>query len=180
MIEVRLGELEKIPAPAVIRPVTAEWTAVTPSMRRVELAAGEDIARQCQALGELPVGSAIVTGGGGLPAELLIHVVVRSAAEGVTEAGVSKGLRNALRRADEWAVEALTLPPLGTGAGNLDAETAADLMVPILREWFLSGRLPRRSVIVVESEYERDAFERATGPDVVKDGGAIGLPTLEP
>ncbi len=93
---------------------------------------------------------------------------------------MAKALRNGLRRADEWGVEALTLPPLGTGAGNLDAEAAAAVMVPILREWLLSDRQPRRIVIVVESEYEREAFERASGPDGVRDGGAEGLPTLDP
>lgn len=179
MIEVRLGELAQIPTPGMLRPVTAEWLAVTPAMRRLEVAAGEEVERQCRAMGELPVGSAIVTGGGGLPAELLIHAVVRSATEPVTEAGVSRALLAGLRRADEWGIEALTLPPLGTGAGNLDAEVAADVMVPILEEWLRSDRQPRRIVIVVESEYERDAFARATGPGVARDGGALGLPTLD-
>lgn len=172
MIEVRLGELEKLPAPGIVRPVTAEWTAVNPAMRRVDVAAGEAVARQCEAMGELPVGSALVTGAGGLPAELLIHVVVRSATEPASEAGIAKALRNALRRADEWGIEALTLPPLGIGAGSLDAETAADVMVPIMKEWLRSDRQPRRIVVVVESEYERDAFARATEPDALPGGGS--------
>jgi O-acetyl-ADP-ribose deacetylase (regulator of RNase III) len=179
MIEVRLGELENITAPGIVRPVTAEWTAVNPAMRRVDAAAGDDVARQCVAMGELPVGSALVTGAGGLPAELLIHVIVRSATEPVSEAGIAKALRNALRRADEWGIEALTLPPLGIGAGGLDADAAADVMVPILKEWFLTDRHPRRIVVVAENEYERDAFARAIGSDPVVDGGAIGLPRLD-
>jgi O-acetyl-ADP-ribose deacetylase (regulator of RNase III) len=180
MIEVRLGELENIPAPGIVRPVTAEWTAANPAMLRVDAAAGEDVARQCAAMGELPVGSALVTGAGGLPAELLIHVVVRSATEPVSEAGIAKALRNALRRADEWGIEALTLPPLGIGAGSLDAEAAAAVMVPILKEWLQTDRQPRRIVVVVENEYERDAFARASRPDAVRNGGAIGLPRLDP
>jgi O-acetyl-ADP-ribose deacetylase (regulator of RNase III) len=93
---------------------------------------------------------------------------------------VARALSNGLRRADEWGIEALTMPPLGIGAGNLDAESAADVMVPILKEWLRSDRQPRHIVVVVESEYEREAFERATGPDGVGDGGVIGLPTLDP
>jgi O-acetyl-ADP-ribose deacetylase (regulator of RNase III) len=180
MIEVRLGELENVPSAGIVRPVTAEWTAVTAAMRRVEAAAGEEIERQCRAMGELPVGSAIVTSAGGLPAELMIHVVVRSASEPVSAGGVARALSNGLRRADEWGIESLTMPPLGVGAGNMDAESAADVMVPILKEWLRTDRQPRRIVVVVESEYEREAFERATGPDGVRDGGVIGLPTLDP
>jgi len=179
MIEVRLGELENIAAPAIIRPVTSEWTAVTSAMRRFDVAAGEEVGRQCRVMGELPIGTAIVTGAGALPAELLIHAVDRSASEPVSEAGVSKALLNALRRADEWGVDTLTLPPFGTGAGSMDAEMAADVMVPILKEWLGTDRHPRRIVIVVESEYEREAFQRLTGPAADRNDGTIGLPTLD-
>lgn len=180
MIEIRLGELEHIATPGMLRPVTSEWMAVTPAMRRVEQMAGEDVERQCRAMGDLPVGSAIVTAAGGLPAELLIHAVIRSATEPVSEGGIARALTAGLRRADEWGIEALTLPPLGTGAGNLDGEVAADVMVPILKEWLRSERQPRHIVVVVESEYERAAFERLIGPDAVRDGGVLGLPTLDP
>lgn len=179
MIEVRLGELAKTPAPGMVRPVTAEWTAVNPAMRRIEAAAGEEVTRQCSAMGELPIGSAIVTGGGGLPAELLIHVVVRSVTEPVSEAGIARSLENALRRADEWGIEALALPPMGVGAGALDAEAAAAVMVPILRKWLSGDRQPRHMVVVVDNDYEREVFERAAGPDGTPAGGVIGLPTLD-
>ncbi len=172
MIEVVRGDLAAVSSPGLLRPVTAAWDAVTPAMRRVELALGPDIAEQCRKVGELPVGSAIVTGAGGLPAELMIHVIVRSATEPVSASGVARGLTNGLRRAAEWAIESLALPPLGTGAGNLDAETAADLMVPILQEWLQTEPFPRHVSIVVESDYDLDVFERR-----VRQAG--GLPLLE-
>ena len=181
MIAVRLGELEKLAASAILWPVTAEWGAVTPAMRRFEIAAGAGVDEQCRRMGDLPVGSAIVTAAGDLPAELLIHAVVRSATEPVSETGVAKALLNALRRADEWGIEELALPPLGTGAGNLDAEVAAEVMVPILVEWLRSDRHPHRVIVVVETEYELDVFERgARQAEAAGTGDAAGLPTLDP
>ena len=180
MIEVVQGAQETLPSAGILRPVTAEWAAVTPATRRLELAAGPEVEEQCRNMGELPVGSAIVTGAGALPAELMIHVVVRSTVAPVTDAGVARGLVNGLRRANEWGIEVLTLPPLGTGAGNLDAEQAAAVMVPILVEWLRSGRHPRRVVIVVETEYERDTFERAVRQAEAVADGTAGLPTLDP
>lgn len=160
MIEVRIGELADVAESALLRPVDASWAAVTPAMRRLELAAGPELAEQCGRLGELPVGSAVITGAGKLSADFMVHVVVRSHEEPVTPAGVRRGLVNGLRRLDEWGIESVAMPPLGTGAGNLDPEESAQVMIPTLLEHRRTLPQPLRVLIVVESEYERDAFRR--------------------
>jgi O-acetyl-ADP-ribose deacetylase (regulator of RNase III) len=159
VIEVRVADVAAVESSAVLRPVSADWAPVTPAMRRLEAAAGEQLAEQCARLGELPVGSAAITGGGALSVDFIVHVVVRSRDEGVTLAGVGRGLRNGLRRINEWALERVVMPPLGTGAGNLDAEESAGVMVPLLLEHMRAAQYPRSVVVAVESDYEREVFE---------------------
>lgn len=159
MIEVRLGDLAEASTVAVLRAVTAEWAATNAAMRRLELAAGAAVEMQCRSLGELPVGSAVVTAAGELPSEFMIHVVVRSIEQPVTARGIQRGLENGLRRVSEWGFASLAIPPLGTGAGNLDAEQSAEAMVPILLEYLGTAEPAPRIEIVVESDYERAAFE---------------------
>jgi O-acetyl-ADP-ribose deacetylase (regulator of RNase III) len=160
MISVRVLELADARTSAVLRPVAADWSAVTPAMRRLELAAGADVHAQCLRLGELPVGSALITGAGELHARFMVHVVVRSLDEPVTVRGVRQALLNGLRRLVEWGIDSVTLPPLGTGAGNLDAEEAAQLMVPILAAHVEAGPVPSQFEVAVETEYEHAAFVR--------------------
>jgi O-acetyl-ADP-ribose deacetylase (regulator of RNase III) len=162
VIEVRQGELATVlpEVQAVVRPVAADWSAVTPAMRRLEMAAGPLLEEQCQRLGELPVGSAAITQAGALAVELMVHVVVRSREEPVSRAVVQRGLRNGLWRAAEWSFESVALAPIGTGAGNLDVDEVAAVMMPVLVEHLGKSTHPARVIIVVDSEYERDAFER--------------------
>jgi O-acetyl-ADP-ribose deacetylase len=160
VIRIIHGELAATPREAVLRPVAAEWTAVTPAMRRLELAAGPTVESQCQALGELPVGSAIITGAGALAAQFMVHVVVRSLDEQVSDAGVRRGLQNGLRRLAEWGITHVAMAPLGTGAGNLDAEDSAAIMIPVIRQAMRGGGPPAEVDIHVDSDYERDVFER--------------------
>ncbi len=169
MIDVALGTLAETPASALLNPVDAQWQAATPVARRVELAAGAELDAQRLALGELPVGSAAITSAGELPAQFLIHVVVRSREEPVSPGGIRRALQNGLRRAVEWGIQDLALPPLGTGAGNLDAEEAAAVMLPVLREHMRAAAHPERVRIVVESPYELEAFRRelARGDDAL-------------
>jgi O-acetyl-ADP-ribose deacetylase len=159
VIRVVLGDLASSSADAVLRPVSAEWTAVTPAMRRLEIAAGPAVEAQCRTLGELPVGSASITPAGALAAQFMVHVVVRSVDEQVSETGVRRGLQNGLRRLAEWGIHRVALPPLGTGAGNLDADESAAIMIPALLEQMASGT-PAEVEIFVDSEYEREAFQR--------------------
>jgi O-acetyl-ADP-ribose deacetylase (regulator of RNase III) len=161
VIEVRLGELADADAVAILRPVSADWTAVTAATRRLELKAGEAVAEQCRRLGELPVGSAAITPAGGLTAQFLVHVVVRSLDEPVSPASVRRSLQNGLRRLSEWAVDTVAMPPLGTGAGNLDAEEAAAAMLPVITEHAAEHDFPKRVHVLVENEYELQVFEAA-------------------
>lgn len=160
MIRLVRGELGDADAEAVIRPVTAEWEAVTPAMRRLEMKAGSAPAAQCSQLGELPVGSAVITAAGDLSAQFMIHVIVRAADEPVTASGVRRGLQNGLRRLSEWGVRHVAMVPLGTGAGNLDAEEAAAIMVPALVEHMQAEAVLTQADIHVESDYEFDVFDR--------------------
>ena len=163
MIQVRVGRLEEMIVPAYLRPVASDFSPVTPAMRRLDAAAGERLREQLQRGGELPVGSATITPAGDLPADFLVSIVVRSVDEPVTPAAVERGLVNGLRRLREWAIDMAATVPLGTGAGNLDAETSARLMVATLRQEMSPDLMPRDIVIVVDNEYEKEAFERALG-----------------
>jgi O-acetyl-ADP-ribose deacetylase (regulator of RNase III) len=160
MIDVVMGDITEFGASAIMHPVSAEWDPVTPAMRRLELAAGDSMAEQCAKIGELPVGSAVITSAGDVKADFMVHVIVRSAMEPVTESGVQRGLQNGLRRCLEWGIESIAVPPIGTGAGNLDPEEVAQLMVPIILEHMQEAQFPAQVYLVGETEYERDAFQQ--------------------
>lgn len=161
MIEVRVGELAEADVGAVVRPVASDFSPVNPAMRRFDEAAGEAVAGQCARLGDVPVGSAVITSAGSLPAEFIVHVAVRSRSENASGAIVRRGLVNALRRLVDWEIETVAISPLGVGAGNLDAEESAAAMVPVLARHIQDFDRPARVVVVVEDEYQRGAFDDA-------------------
>lgn len=161
MIQVRVAELADIEAGAVMRPVASDFSPVTPAMRRLDAAAGAIVAEQCARLGELPVGSAVITAAGDLAADFMVHVAVRSGDENPTPSVVRRGLINGLRRLEEWQIPTVALAPLGTGAGNLDAEEAADVMLQVLAEHLSAATHPRDVTLVVEDGYQEAAFAAA-------------------
>jgi O-acetyl-ADP-ribose deacetylase (regulator of RNase III) len=133
---------------------------MTGASRRIEAAAGEKVRARLEGMGELPVGGAVVTPGGDLRATFIIHAVLESNEESITSFGVQRALLNGLRRAREWEMASLSLPPLGLGAGALEPEEWASMTVELLMNHLREGGAPEELVIVVESSYEEDLFRR--------------------
>lgn len=160
MIEVRTDDLSFVSADAIARPVDAELRATTPLMRRLEVAGGEALARYLRVNEPLAVGSAVVTPGGALGVELLIHGVVSSDTEPVSRHGVRQAVSSALQRAADWGIAHLALAPFGLGAGNLDIEESAEVTADAIRRHCQFARYPTTITVVVETELEQSVFER--------------------
>src|SRR5882672_2397006 len=160
VIRVVVDDIAFLAAAALVRPATTRLDPTTSALRRLETVGGAEFTRGLQVQKELAVGAAVVTvGGGDLPAEFVIHAVIQSATEPVTRDGVARAWRSTLEQAREWEFASLTVPPIGTGAGNLSIEDAADIMVPILKTHLGNAAFPASVSIVVETPEERDAFE---------------------
>ncbi len=161
MIEVRVEDLAFYSGNAIIRPATATLGATTPLLRRLELAGGTTLLDHLRVSEPLPVGSAVVTGAGELSVELLVHAIVSSPTERVTRDGVRRALRSALERVREWQLTDVAIPPLGLGAGNLDLETSAELMIEELGRHARISPFPRNVTLVAETPDEASTLEQA-------------------
>jgi O-acetyl-ADP-ribose deacetylase (regulator of RNase III) len=159
VIRVVVDDLAFVAADAIVRPATALLEPTAPALRRLEQAGGAAFWNQVRTDRELAVGSAVVTGGGALAVELVIHAIIRSVAEPVTRDTVRRALTAALQRAADWQLGHLALPPLGTGAGGLALEDAAEIMGAIFAALPGPNGFPRDVTIVVENEEEHQVVE---------------------
>lgn len=158
MIDVRVDDLAFFDGEAIARPVNAELEATTPVMRRLERAGGEALAKQLRVQEPLAVGSAVVTGAGELAVQFLIHGVVASATEPVTRRSVARATTSALQRAVDWGMQRIAFAPFGLGAGNLDVDDSADVMVDAIQQHLARARGPASVTVIVETDDEARAF----------------------
>lgn len=160
MIRVVLGDLAEQRVDALMRPVRSDLAPVSAVSRDLLLAAGEELQQRLARMGVLPVGGAVLTPSGRLAAGFLIHAVVMSEDEPQTSLSVQRALRNGLRRAADWGVGSLALPPIGLQTGTGDPEDAARALVEILFNHLDEGAAPLELTIVVSSAFECQLFER--------------------
>lgn len=160
MIRVVQGELREQRVDGLMRPVRSDMAPVSNASRDVVIEAGEELHERLSRIGVLPVGGAVLTPAGRLPASFLIHAVVMSEDEPQTAMSVQRALRNGLRRASDWELESLALPPFGMTAGTADPETSARVLVEILFNHLDEGKAPLDLTIVVSSAFESQLFGR--------------------
>ncbi len=159
MIRVVVDDIAFVPTDAVLRPTTAALEPTVSSLRHLDDVAGASFREQISTHTELAVGSAVVTDAGDLAADMIIHAVVRSFDEPVTEGRVRLALISALQRAGDWQIARIATPPIGTGAGNLSIEEAARIMVEVLSLAMATATYPKEVCIVVDGEEEKHLFD---------------------
>lgn len=163
MIQVVVGALVDSTGEGIVCPIRSDLAPMTAAARDVITGAGADVVARLEGMGPLPVGGAFLTPGGDLAAPFLIHVVTASEDEPETPLSVQRALRNGLRRATEWSLVSLAVPPLGMGVGHMDPEADARAVLEILFDHLDEGQPPLDLTLVVATEYEREMLARLVG-----------------
>jgi O-acetyl-ADP-ribose deacetylase len=124
-------------------------------------AGGDEIEREAVALGPIPLGSAVATGAGRLPARWVLHGAVMGQDLRTDADLVRRTTASCLRLADELGARSLALPAFGTGVGGFPLDECARIMVEEART-HEPGTLGR-VVFAVFGDDARRAFAAALG-----------------
>jgi O-acetyl-ADP-ribose deacetylase (regulator of RNase III) len=125
----------------------------------IKRAGGEEIEREAVARGPIPVGDAVATTAGRLPARWVIHGAVMGQDLRTDADKVGRTTASCLRVADELGARSLALPAFGTGVGGFPLDECARIMVAAARAH--EPRTLERVVFAVFGNEAREAFERA-------------------
>jgi O-acetyl-ADP-ribose deacetylase len=122
-------------------------------------AGGDELEREAMAKGPIPLGEAVATGAGRLPARWVIHGAVMGQDLRTSARLVERTTQSVLRAADDLGAESLALPAFGTGVGGFPLDECARLMVGAVREH--EPRTLNRVVFAVYGAEAKQVFERA-------------------
>jgi O-acetyl-ADP-ribose deacetylase (regulator of RNase III) len=134
-LEVRDGDIAAVEVDAVANAANDRlWmgAGVAGALKR---AGGDEIERDAVALGPIPLGSAVATSAGSLPARWVIHGAVMGQDLRTDADLVRRTTRSCLQLADELGCRSLALPAFGTGVGGFGLAECARIMVAEARSF---------------------------------------------
>jgi O-acetyl-ADP-ribose deacetylase len=158
-LEVREGDITQLEVDAIANAANDHLWMGAGVAGAIKRAGGEEIEREAVAKGPIPVGEAVATGAGVLPARWVVHGAVMGQDLRTNADLVRATTASCLRVADELGAASLALPAFGTGVGGFPLEECARIMVEEARSF--EPRSLRRVVFAVYGDEARQAFERA-------------------
>ena len=107
---------------------------------------GPTIQFQCNKIGGTRVGCAVVTKGGNLKAEFVIHAVGPRMGEGNEDEKLKNATLNSLKVADENHLKSISFPAISTGIFGFPIQRCAEIMLKTAIE-YLKGQTALEKVI---------------------------------
>ncbi len=144
-IELLQGDITESTTDAIVNAANSQLILGAGVAGAIRKKGGPQIQQECDALGDCPVGEAVVTRGGNLPAAYVIHAVGPQWGEGDEETKLRGALSHSLKRADELKLRSIALPALSTGVYGFPLEPAARILLQAAAD-HLQGETGLRTV----------------------------------
>lgn len=145
-IDVWQGDLAELEVDALVVGATESLFMTTGAAAALKRRGGDEIERAAVEQGPISPGSAIVTGGGALPAQYVIHAVAVGHDRVADPAALRAAVRSVLAYAAPLQLRRIAMAPLGTEAGAFTPEESARIVVDTIRQ--AAAATPIESVVL--------------------------------
>jgi O-acetyl-ADP-ribose deacetylase len=158
-LEVREGDIAAVEVDAVANAANDRLWMGAGVAGALKWAGGEEIEREAMAIGGIPLGSAVATTAGRLPARWVIHGAVMGQDLRTDADLILRTTRSCLEVAEELGCRSLALPAFGTGIGGFPLAECARIMVEEAR--IFPSETLEHVVFAVYGSEAYDAFSSA-------------------
>ena len=153
-IIVTQGDITDIEVDAIVNAANTRLLLGSGVAGAIRRKGGDSIQNECDKIGSIPLGEAVVTGAGKLKAKFVIHAAGMHLGGGVSEEPLREATKNSLLRADEKGVKTVALPAIGTGVGGFPLNRCAQVMIDIVVEYLKNEKTGIEKVYFVLFDME--------------------------
>jgi O-acetyl-ADP-ribose deacetylase (regulator of RNase III) len=161
-IEVTRLDITDAPVDAIVNAANENLQLGAGVAGAIRRRGGSAIQEECDRIGYCPVGQAVVTGGGNLPARYVIHAVgpVWRGGNDGEDALLASAVRAALARAEEVSAKSVALPAISTGVFGYPVERAARISIAAARMFAGEANVVEKIVFCLFDERTLEVFRR--------------------
>jgi O-acetyl-ADP-ribose deacetylase (regulator of RNase III) len=160
-IVIQKGDLTEMETDAIVNAANNDLILGAGVAGAIRRKGGDEIQRECDAIGSIPLGYAAITSGGKLKAPFVIHAASMELG-GITTAQNLKGCTaHALRIAAERNLKSIAFPALGTGIARFPMKECATIMLSEAAQHLKTETSVERIYFVLFDEEACGVFERA-------------------
>ena len=161
-VRIELNDILQVPAEAVVNPANSSCSMGGGVAEVLKNEGGQEIEDEAMAKGPVLVGDAIITDGGSLPFQYVIHApTMEDPKIAIPKENVGSAMRAALKKALELGVRTISIPGLGTGIGRVPLDEAAAEMIEAISGFKAEGIVLPDIVLVAKDKRLYEAWEES-------------------
>jgi O-acetyl-ADP-ribose deacetylase len=122
---------------------------------------GDEIQRECNEIGSIPIGYAAITTGGTLKAKHVIHAASMQLGRNTTAEALRRSTEHSLRIAAETGLKTISFPAVGTGIAGFPMQECAEIMLQEAVRHLERGSSLEKIYFVLFDEDATETFQAA-------------------
>jgi O-acetyl-ADP-ribose deacetylase (regulator of RNase III) len=155
------GDITDMAIDAIVSPANTNLTFDAGVAAAILRKGGARIQEECERVGSIPLGEAVVTPAGNLKAFYVVHAAVIERGGKATADSIRHATHNTLLRTEGKAFKTLAFPALGTGAAGFPLEECAEIMIREVLEHLRSRSTLETVYFVLFDDAALAAFEES-------------------
>ncbi|MFQ6109650.1 MAG: macro domain-containing protein [Candidatus Aminicenantales bacterium] len=120
---------------------------------------GPSIQEECNKIGTIEVGEAVITGAGNLKAKYVIHAVGPVYGEGDEDEKLARATLNSLRIAHQKKIKDIAFPAISTGIFHFPIQKCSEIMLKVAMEFLEKHDWPQEIVFCLYGEKAYSVFK---------------------
>ena len=154
------GDLTEVDADAIVNAANNDLQLGGGVAGAIRRKGGEQIQRECDAIGSIPVGGAAITSGGRLKARHVIHAASMQLGGTTTAQALRSSTAHALRIAAQNNLKTIAFPAVGTGIAGFPMRECAEIMLAEAQKHLQGATSLERVQFVLFDKQSLEIFEQ--------------------
>jgi O-acetyl-ADP-ribose deacetylase (regulator of RNase III) len=128
-IVIQQGDLTEMDTDAIVNAANNDLVLGAGVAGAIRRKGGEEIQRECDAIGSIPVGYAAITAGGKLKVRFVIHAASMQLGGKTSGGSLRNSTAHSLKIANERGLKSIAFPAVGTGIAGFPLKECAEIML---------------------------------------------------
>ena len=163
VLEVSQCDITEMETDAIVNAANAQLILGGGVAGAIKAKGGPKIQEECNAIGGIFVGGAVITTGGNLKTKHVIHAVGPRMGEGNEDEKLKNATLNSLKLCDENNLTSITFPAISTGIFGFPKESCADIMLRTVINYLKGDTGIKRVVFCLHGASSYEIFSETLG-----------------
>jgi O-acetyl-ADP-ribose deacetylase len=120
---------------------------------------GPSIQEECNSIGPIEVGDAVITGAGKLKAKYVIHAAGPVYGEGNEDEKLRKATRNSLEIAEKKKLKSIAFPAISAGIFKFPIKRCSEIMIKTCLDFLKKHEYPKEIILCLYGDKSFSVFE---------------------